>query len=772
MLLLFKCEMRQLLRSRWLAVTLLLTVFFTGISVYYVFRNSKERERWESPQSSKRHIEIRIQGYEETLKDEDLDPKLREEIEQSMKDAREQLETLEGKMGESSESWKKSLQKEALQLEGAIEEQYRKQGSNVDIQQVKRLITIKYLMDRELKEEEAYELNAFKTLVDVMEVMGPILIPLVVALLAIGIASYNYNISGDEMLLMAKTSHWKVLTAKCLTAITSISMLILFIGFVVFTLSGVFFGWKGGSYPVSVNYGSLPAGITGGITEEAARTIAEEGIGLVQRWQFIISVVLMNIFTSLVIAALAFATASLIRYRMLSLCVCMAGILGSYTIARASRFGEIMAFNFMNYMNPVAILTHHTYQGYITGRSVPVLSIGMLGFWGALALIFSFITFRKQVNTEYGIEIKGISLNSAARSFFGVRGKIIATIALSVALALLTTFLMAAGAFIMSRIKVFTGIIYRLYNTIGIIPIVVMTAGFLFLVYFFLLTQRSIRYIEEISTALNQVANGNFDTRIPVRSTDELGSLAENINRMAAQIKKSIDEERNAERMKNELITSVSHDLRTPLTSILGYLGLITNDRYKDEVELRYFIDIAYSKSQRLKKLIEDLFEFTRISHSGLKINPSTINLAELLEQLAEEFVPILQEAGMGYRLSVPKEKVLIFADGDMIVRVFENLISNAIRYGKAGKHVDIELSNDNSQAIVKVINYGEPIPESELPYIFEKFYRLEKSRSENTGGTGLGLAIAKNIVELHEGRISAYSQNSCTVFEVRLKIR
>lgn len=306
-------------------------------------------------------------------------------------------------------------------------------------------------------------------------------------------------------------------------------------------------------------------------------------------------------------------------------------------------------------------------------------------------------------------------------------------------------------------------------NSIGIIPVMFFVAAVLFVIFFFLLTQRSIRYIEEISKSLEKIEAGQFDTRITVRSSDELGRLAERINQMSSQLMRSLEDERNAERTKNELITSVSHDLRTPLTSILGYLGLIVNDRCRDELELRYYADIAYQKSNKLKKLIDELFEFTRINCGGIKLRVEKINLTEMLEQLVEEFFPIFQEAGLQSRLILPRGKVFIIADGDLLARVFDNLITNAIRYGSEGRYVDVELSVEAKTAVIRVVNYGNPIPAADLPYIFDKFYRVERSRSEATGGTGLGLAIAKNIVELHSGTISASSDDTKTVFEARL---
>lgn len=341
---------------------------------------------------------------------------------------------------------------------------------------------------------------------------------------------------------------------------------------------------------------------------------------------------------------------------------------------------------------------------------------------------------------------------------------------LSIGLAVLGVFALIIISGIISGYSKFTrGFLGMISDSLGTIPVAIITGVFLFVVFFFLLTQRSIRYIQKISTTVGQIAKGKFDVRIPIESTDELGVLAERINLMASQLKTSIEEERRAEQAKSELVTSISHDLRTPLTSVLGYLGLIVNDRCKDEVELIYYADIAYDKANRLKKLIDELFEFTRISYGGMKIKPDNLNLGELLEQLAEEFVPILEEKGMEYRLSLPEDRIFVKGDGDLLVRVFENLISNASRYGDQGKYIDIILTREKNDAVVDIVNYGEPIPEWQLPHIFERFYRVEESRSLETGGTGLGLAIAKNIVELHQGSISAHSDEGKTTFRVRL---
>lgn len=348
-----------------------------------------------------------------------------------------------------------------------------------------------------------------------------------------------------------------------------------------------------------------------------------------------------------------------------------------------------------------------------------------------------------------------------------VRWKFIFVFILSVAFSAITVFL----CYQLALLLIHNSTVRWVVHNIGSIPVMVVCGGILFLFFFFLLSQRIIRYLEEITQGLQEIAKGNFSYEIVAKSSDELGMVAETINTMTKQLKKSIEEERLAEKTKNELITGVSHDLRTPLTSILGYLELIENDRYKDEVEFRYYTNIAYDKALRLKKLIDDLFEYTSIHDKGPQLETQVINLNGLLKQLAEEFNPLLTKAGMTYRMMASSEKLSVQADGNQLVRAFENLISNAIRYGRDGKYVDIRLSMDGEEAVVQIINYGKPIPEKDLPRIFDRFYRAEKSRSSRSGGSGLGLAITKSIVEMNGGKITVESSRAQTVFETRFPL-
>jgi signal transduction histidine kinase len=354
-----------------------------------------------------------------------------------------------------------------------------------------------------------------------------------------------------------------------------------------------------------------------------------------------------------------------------------------------------------------------------------------------------------------------------------MRWKLVGLFFLSASLSVVTCVGLAFVAIILYEYNwlPFRGVFVLLHESVGVIPTMIIVGLVLFVFYVVVLSFRHIRYLEEIGRAVQRLSTGQLDHKIPIRTRDEMGKLAENINIMSAKLKSSMEEERQAVQAKQELITNVSHDLRTPLTSIKGYLQYIHENRYKDEVELMYYADIAYQKTLRLERMVNDLFEYTRVAYGQTKLKLVPIDLRELLGQLSAELRLMAEEAGMELAMDGPEERVMIKADGDKLVRVFENLISNAVRYGRDGRRVDIRLRQSGEMAEVRVINYGEPIPRKDLPYIFDRFHRVDKSRSADTGGTGLGLAIARNIVELHQGTITAASDEAQTCFTVKLPL-
>ena len=293
--------------------------------------------------------------------------------------------------------------------------------------------------------------------------------------------------------------------------------------------------------------------------------------------------------------------------------------------------------------------------------------------------------------------------------------------------------------------------------------------GAVFLISFAMCMDGVVRYVREISNGITRIAGGDLNTEISVRGQDEFASIARNLNKMTGEVRVLMDKEREAERTKNDLITNVAHDLRTPLTSVIGYLELLKT-RPDLEPEVRQnFVDIAYKKSKRLEKLIEDLFGFTKLNYGKITMKLGMLDIVKLLEQMLDEFYPNFQEAGLTYEFTSSQNSLQIEADGNLLARLFDNLINNAIKYGADGKKIVVSVEREDPMVVIRVLNYGKIIPPEELDHIFEKFYRVEHSRSMNTGGTGLGLAIAKGVVELHGGTIHASSSMRGTVFEVRL---
>lgn len=348
--------------------------------------------------------------------------------------------------------------------------------------------------------------------------------------------------------------------------------------------------------------------------------------------------------------------------------------------------------------------------------------------------------------------------------------KLVAAVGLSAAGAALSAYLLYMFAERLADGSVFFRSLFQaVRESLGEQAVVIAAGLALFIVIFLLLTRRSVRRIERIISAVKQMEGGRLDTRIELSSGDEIGELASAIDSMAGKLQKSFEEERRAEQAKRDLITSVSHDLRTPLTSIIGFQGLLMDRSRHSNGELERFAAIAHKKALRLQAQIDELFEYTKVSYGGIRLEKRPINLNELAGQIVEEMYPVFEGAGMQCRLALPDERIEAVADGELLHRLLENLLNNAVRYGAEGVYADVSLQKTGGSAEIKVVNYGPAIPPEELPNIFQRFYRVERSRSRQTGGTGLGLAIAANIVELHGGSISAESGGGCTCFTVRL---
>ncbi|MEH7386855.1 HAMP domain-containing sensor histidine kinase [Bacillus sp. JJ1521] len=310
---------------------------------------------------------------------------------------------------------------------------------------------------------------------------------------------------------------------------------------------------------------------------------------------------------------------------------------------------------------------------------------------------------------------------------------------------------------------------FRAYmNNVGDINFFLVIFIPLSILFFFILTKRYSTYFNQISSGIHYLARGDFQHQVEIQANDEFGDIAKDINLASEKLKEAIERGDFSESSKDQLVVNLAHDLRTPLTSVLGYLDLILKDESLTKEQVRHFLTIAFTKSQRLERLIDELFEITKMNYGMLPVDKKRFNLTDLLNQLNEELYPVFENNHLVVRMNSPIH-LPILGDGDLLARLFENLITNAIRYGNDGQYVDINGFIEANEVVVQVVNYGDSIPQDELPYLFDMFYTRDKSRTHREGSTGLGLFIAKNIAEQHNGSITAESSVIETIFEVRL---
>jgi signal transduction histidine kinase len=279
----------------------------------------------------------------------------------------------------------------------------------------------------------------------------------------------------------------------------------------------------------------------------------------------------------------------------------------------------------------------------------------------------------------------------------------------------------------------------------GILSIFIVLFSLFTIAYSF----RKLAMINKIIIGAERICSGDLNYSIEAKGKGNLARLANNINNMKAGLKNSIENEVKSDRLKTELITNVSHDLKTPLTSIINYVDLLKKDDISTE-EMRDYIKVLDRKSQRLKVLIEDLFEASKAASGALELNIERVEVSSLLKQTLAEFEEKIKEAELDFRVSYPEEKLYTMADGKKLWRVFENLITNILKYSLNRTRVYILMFNEEGKIKISMKNISAYELEIDSEELVERFKRGDKSR--NTEGSGLGLAIAKSLVELQKG--------------------
>lgn len=287
-----------------------------------------------------------------------------------------------------------------------------------------------------------------------------------------------------------------------------------------------------------------------------------------------------------------------------------------------------------------------------------------------------------------------------------------------------------------------------------------------------LLRRYHLYQLDHIIGELHYIAQGHLDHRIPFRVNGNQQHVITSVNALVDTITQAMQEERASEKSKDELITNVSHDLRTPLTSIIGYLGLIEDHQYQSEEDIVKYSHIAYDKAKQMKNLVEDLFEYTKVQQHGAPVNLMTVDLGQLLEQVGASFELEADKKGIAINVSCEPTPLSITADPEKLGRLFSNLVANALKYGHGASYIHLTAKQLGEKVVITVANDGEKIPAESVKHLFERFYRVESSRNKATGGTGLGLAIVQSIVEIHHGSVTARSDDQETAFVVTLPVK
>lgn len=296
--------------------------------------------------------------------------------------------------------------------------------------------------------------------------------------------------------------------------------------------------------------------------------------------------------------------------------------------------------------------------------------------------------------------------------------------------------------------------------------IILSSIAIVFCVISYRFISQKVNEMNELYKALDNISDENSeDIELP----SYLWKFKDKLNKIKYNYILSKKNAKEANQKKNDLIMYMAHDLKTPLTSVIGYLTLLTDEKEISKNLQKKYMKIALDKSLRLEELTNEFFEITRYNLNDMPINKTNLDLSILFDQLIEEFYPMLEDRNL--KLDINKPNTLIYnADGDKLARAFGNLFRNAISYSYQNTTIAIDMIEIENSIEIVFKNRGTTIPKHKLEKIFDKFYRTDESRGTNSGGAGLGLAITKDIIELHNGTIYAKSENDIIEFYIELK--
>lgn len=295
-------------------------------------------------------------------------------------------------------------------------------------------------------------------------------------------------------------------------------------------------------------------------------------------------------------------------------------------------------------------------------------------------------------------------------------------------------------------------------------------ASFLFVLLMFIGVRKKILYIKHISFSLDKIGKGDLTYEIEVKGEDELAQVANEINNMKKALLSKIDGEREIENQKRELITNISHDLKTPLTIIIGYLDIIRTNKFKSEKDRNDYTEITYNKAISLQRMVLKLFDLVKLGDKENTLVKIKVNINKLIKQVVLDYSPLADDNGNIINTTYPKENINLNVDLDKICRVFNNLMNNAIKYSPRNQAINVILENDEIGAKITFKNKCTNLNEDDTEHLFDRFYRGDKARNSSIEGNGIGLSIVKYIVELHDSKIWVEFRNGEIYFILRLR--
>lgn len=274
--------------------------------------------------------------------------------------------------------------------------------------------------------------------------------------------------------------------------------------------------------------------------------------------------------------------------------------------------------------------------------------------------------------------------------------------------------------------------------------------------------------VNELNKIYNAIDNVYDDEFANIELPNSLWMFSDKLNKIKYEYAVNKNKAKDAEQKKNDLIMYMAHDLKTPLTSVIGYLSLLNDEKNISKDLQEKYLKIALNKAMRVEELTNQFFEITRYNLQDMPINKNKIDLSLLLDQLIDESYPMMQKRNLKFKVTKPNNLIFL-GDGDKLARAFGNLIKNAINYSYENTEIEIEMEEQEEKVRIVFRNKGDKIPEYKLEKLFEKFYRGDESRTSETGGNGLGLAIAKDIIELHNGSINVKNDSEFIEFYIEL---